>query len=187
MRGMLAARRRLRMDYASRWAGRAKRRSVLWMHMPSPLLNSLRSQVSAGGVIYRYKAGRQIEIALIAHRKGESWRLPKGRTEPGETLRETALREVYEETGLCAEIISELQPIEYCFWWQEEGQRIRYCKKVYFYLMRYLSGDISRHDLEVEDVRWFQIERARQIVAYRQEQEVIDLALQRMQTSRPRV
>jgi 8-oxo-dGTP pyrophosphatase MutT (NUDIX family) len=153
----------------------------------SPLIASLRSQVSAGGVIYRCRASRQIEVALIAHRKGESWRLPKGRTEPGETLRETALREVREETGLCAEIVSELQPIEYCFWWQEDGQRVRYCKRVYFYLMRYLSGDISGHDLEVEDVRWFQIERARQIVAYRQEQEVIDLARERILARHPRL
>ena len=114
MSGKLAAPRRSQFIHRELGAtGRLRRRSVLWMRPLSPLIASLRSQVSAGGVIYRCRASRQIEVALIAHRKGESWRLPKGRTEPGETLRETALREVREETGLCAEIVSELQPIEY--------------------------------------------------------------------------
>ena len=54
-------------------------------------------EVSAGGVIYR-KHGGAIEIALIHVR--HRWGLPKGHVEEGESISETAIREVREETGL---------------------------------------------------------------------------------------
>lgn len=49
---------------------------------------------AAGGVVYNTKK----EILLI-HRRG-FWDLPKGKEEKGETIKETAIREVEEETGL---------------------------------------------------------------------------------------
>ena len=54
---------------------------------------------SAGGVLFRIKPGHPLEICLIhLQRKGE-WLLPKGRKDRGESVEQTALREVYEETG----------------------------------------------------------------------------------------
>jgi len=139
-----------------------------------------RFQISAGGVVYRLTPNQDVEVVLIAHRKGESWRLPKGRIEAGETLHETALREVTEETGLTTEILEELRPIEYSFWWYRDKGRVRYHKKVYFYLMSFVEGDFALHDAEVADVRWMPISRATCLVAYRQEQEVLDLARERI-------
>jgi 8-oxo-dGTP pyrophosphatase MutT (NUDIX family) len=139
-----------------------------------------RFQVSAGGVIYRLDGEGQIEIVLIAHRSGEPWRLPKGRVEPGETLRAAARREVYEETGVQGEIREALGPIEYWFWWHADGERLRYHKRVYFFLMRPLEGDLTDHGHEVEEVRWFPVNEALALLTYREEQKVIKLARSRI-------
>jgi 8-oxo-dGTP pyrophosphatase MutT (NUDIX family) len=57
-----------------------------------------RRQISAGGIIYRRRAGR-IEIFFIKDPFGR-WTFPKGKQELGETLAQTAVREIQEETGL---------------------------------------------------------------------------------------
>ncbi len=61
-----------------------------------------RTAVSAGAIILREIAG-ELRIALAQHQNSISsntWVLPKGHVEAGETLEQAALREIYEETGL---------------------------------------------------------------------------------------
>jgi len=130
-------------------------------------------------VVCRRNPAGQLEVVLIATQGGERWGLPKGLVEKGESLEETALREVREETGLEAEILERLEPIEYWFWWDEDGQKVRYHKKVYFFLMAYRSGDVAQHDFEVEDVRWFPIDQAIERASYRTEREVLQQVKER--------
>jgi 8-oxo-dGTP pyrophosphatase MutT (NUDIX family) len=54
---------------------------------------------SCGAVVYRKYHGNT-EILLIRHIKSGYWSFPKGHVEEGETEEETAIREVFEETGL---------------------------------------------------------------------------------------
>ena len=59
-----------------------------------------RTATSAGAVILREIDG-QLKIALAQHAFAtNSWVLPKGHVEAGETIEQAALREIYEETGL---------------------------------------------------------------------------------------
>ena len=116
-----------------------------------------------------------MEIVLAARRtrRGElAWGLAKGQIEEGEDPAQTAIREVEEETGLRAEIEEDLGEISYFYVW--EGVRVR--KSVRFYLMRSTGGDVSRHDHEMEDVRWFPLEEALQKAAYTSEREVLEKA-----------
>lgn len=133
-----------------------------------------RFQISAGGVIYRKNERGETEVALIA--VGDRWTLPKGHVEKQEALMETALREVREETGLEAEIVTRLTPIEYWYWWEEEGKRVRYHKKVYYFLMAWRGGDISLHDAEVDAVAWVPIDEAIQRATHRTERLVLQEA-----------
>jgi 8-oxo-dGTP pyrophosphatase MutT (NUDIX family) len=59
----------------------------------------VRDRTSAGGVVIRRDAGGRILVALTGEPGMEGYILPKGGIESGETLLETARREVAEEAG----------------------------------------------------------------------------------------
>ncbi|MFN8639038.1 MAG: NUDIX domain-containing protein [Dehalococcoidia bacterium] len=77
----------------------------------------VREAVSAGGVVYRIRDGRG-EIVLVARPGTNLFALPKGTPEGGESLEETAVREVCEETGLEVEIVEPLVQIAYISSWR---------------------------------------------------------------------
>jgi len=137
----------------------------------------VRHQVSAGGVIVREKDGT-FEVALIGLRGGAVWGLPKGLVEAGEDPQATALREVREETGLVGQPLGKLGEIEY--WFFDKGERVRIHKTVHFYLLVYVEGNPQDHDFEVEEVRWYPIEEALRLMAYKNEREMVGRALQRL-------
>src|SRR2546421_3631080 len=111
-------------------------------------------EISSGGVVLREISGTW-HVALIEPQKESSatarvprkrskatLALPKGLVDPGETAPVTAIREVHEETGIVAEIISKLADIKYVYvrTWRD-GERV--FKIVSFYLLRYRSGEID--------------------------------------------
>lgn len=130
-------------------------------------------QISSGGVIFR-KNDASIEIALVAVKDGKVWCLPKGMVDKGEKPDETAVREVSEETGLKGRIIEKLGDINYWYYLKEEEARCR--KTVHFYLLEYKGGDISKHDWEVDNAAWFQIDDALKIASHKNEKEIIEKA-----------
>ena len=137
-----------------------------------------RSEVSAGGVVYRREDGG-VDLALAARRtrRGQlAWGLAKGAIEQGESDEQAAVREVLEETGLEAEVEADLGDIRYFYVW--EGVRVR--KRVHFFLMRATGGDVADHDSEMEDVRWFPLKGAIKRAAYKGEREVIERAVKRL-------
>jgi 8-oxo-dGTP pyrophosphatase MutT (NUDIX family) len=131
-------------------------------------------EVSAGGVVYR-RSDDGIEIVLASRRtrRGElAWGLAKGGIEDDESMEDAAVREVREETGLVAEIEASLGETRYFYVW--ENVRIR--KTVHFFLMRHTGGDIDDRDDEMEEIRWFPLERALKRAAYRGERDVLGRA-----------
>lgn len=141
-----------------------------------------RFEHSAGGVVYR-PAEPAPEIALASRRTlaGElAWGLPKGLVEQGERPEDTAVREVREETGLIAEIREPLGDISYWYVW--EGQRIR--KRVSFFLMEAVGGDVSEHDTEMEEIRWYPLAEVVGTAKYRTEKDVIRKATEALRAGR---
>jgi 8-oxo-dGTP pyrophosphatase MutT (NUDIX family) len=137
-----------------------------------------RSEVSAGGVVYR-REDDTIDLALAARRtrRGQlAWGLAKGAIEQGESDEQAAVREVLEETGLEAEVEADLGDIRYFYVW--DGVRVR--KRVHFFLMHATGGDVANHDSEMEDVRWFPLRTAMKRAAYKGEREVIERAAKRL-------
>lgn len=99
------------------------------------------------------------------------WSLAKGTPDKGETIEETAIREVQEETGLDVEVQSSIGSINY--WFTDREGSVRYHKTVHFYLMAAVGGDTSRHDPEFDVVQWFPFDEALKTVAYPNEADVL--------------
>lgn len=134
-----------------------------------------RLEVSAGGVIYR-DGGAAPEVCLIQTQGGSAWQLPKGLIEEGEPPEDAARREVAEETGLRGEIVRKLERIEYWYVWSGDEEPVRVHKFVHFYLLRYLDGETTDHDDEVDDARWFPLREARDVLSFEGERNVLALA-----------
>jgi 8-oxo-dGTP pyrophosphatase MutT (NUDIX family) len=129
-------------------------------------------EVSAGGVVYRPTDDGAIEVVLASRRtrRGQlAWGLAKGGIEAGESKEEAAIREVREETGLTADIEADLGDTKYMYVWDE----IRIRKTVHFFLMRHTGGDVDDRDDEMEEIRWFPLERAIKRAAYRGERDML--------------
>lgn len=71
-----------------------------FVHNRRPAISEVVREPTAGGVIFRRdKTTKQLEILLIQDAKNR-WTIPKGHIEEGETSKQTAEREIREETGL---------------------------------------------------------------------------------------
>lgn len=133
---------------------------------------------SAGGVVVR---DDQMIVIVPARKGGHSERLalPKGHLDGNETELQAAVREVREETGVEAEPIGKLGEIEYTF--DRAGHPVD--KRVVFYLLRYLSGELS-HDHEIEAVHWMPLGEAIHALTHAGEREMVRRALSRLQAER---
>jgi 8-oxo-dGTP pyrophosphatase MutT (NUDIX family) len=145
-----------------------------WAVMADVETSRVETLVSSGGVVFRKIDGR-LETVLCGRSDPVRWSLAKGTPDPGETLEETALREVREETGLEVELNAPLGSIEY--WFADRDNDVRYHKTVHFYLMSPVGGHIDQHDPEFDVVQWFEIDEALSSMAYGNEAGVLRRAV----------
>jgi 8-oxo-dGTP pyrophosphatase MutT (NUDIX family) len=155
-------------------------------------------ETSAGGVVVRDTAEGWL-VAVIEpqreapvsdkSRKRSAQKvllaLPKGWVDPGEKPEQTAIREVFEETGLVARQIGKLADIKYVYvrtW----GDKERVFKIVSFYLLRYESGEIDAISpemrVEVKRALWIPLQDAARKLAYRGERDVVRRAQDYLKT-----
>jgi 8-oxo-dGTP pyrophosphatase MutT (NUDIX family) len=127
--------------------------------------------VSAGGVVFR-QTPEGVEVALVGRITPQRWALAKGAPHRDEPMEQAALREVEEETGLQARVITPLGEVEY--WFVLRG--VRHHTTVYFYLMEATGGDVSLHDHEYDLVEWFPIRRALEVMSYPNEARLVEKA-----------
>ena len=133
---------------------------------------------SAGGIVVRFQDAVPQFVAGRRRRErdGAAWTLPKGTPISGETLEQTAVREVGEETGLKVRIVSSLDAIKYTF--VQRGTRIH--KTVHYFLMEPIGGSLEDHDHEFEEVRWISFQDAPALLSFETERSLVGLAAGRL-------
>ncbi|MCL6575905.1 NUDIX hydrolase [Kyrpidia sp.] len=112
-------------------------------------------EMAAGGVVVRQKGGAW-EILIIDDRFGHV-SLPKGHQDPGETLEQTALREIEEETGVQGEILGAIGTVRYPYT-RPDGQSGE--KEVQYYLVKARSEVIRPQQEEIAGARWVEAQEA---------------------------
>ena len=154
-------------------------------------------EFSAGGVVLRKMRGRWFLAVIEPHmtRPKKSGKpsnsprktatalvaLPKGAIDEGEKPQQTALREVSEETGVQANLVTKLADVKY-YYVRNWGDRARVFKIVSFYLLLYRSGRLGNiapeMRIEVQRAFWLPLENAPTVLSYQGEREVVQRALQ---------
>jgi 8-oxo-dGTP pyrophosphatase MutT (NUDIX family) len=137
-----------------------------------------RNEHSSGGAVIAMRDGTA-HVALIATRNMTRWGLPKGAVTDGETSEAAALREVREETGLEARIVKPLDTIEYFF---RAGDTLIQ-KRVDFYLMEYVAGELEPQLSEVDAVEWVELSASLQRASFDSERKLLQMALQELGVS----
>lgn len=132
------------------------------------------SDVSSGGVITRLQS-EGLEVVLVGRARPARWSIPKGTPLPNETLEQTAIREVREETGLWVRILERLGHITY--WFSTRG--VRHHKTVHFYLLEAISGRLEDHDWENDFVAWLPEDVALRRMSFPSEIAIVQRAVER--------
>lgn len=128
-------------------------------------------EVSSGGVVV---FGNTI---LLLKKYNGDWVLPKGRLEKDESISMAALREVFEESGVKAEILEYIGEINYRYKNLRRNETV--FKTVHWYLMK--SGSmycIPQRKEGFVDARFVHIEKARGLLKYPDERKIISKGIE---------
>ncbi|MEV6624695.1 NUDIX hydrolase [Amycolatopsis sp. NPDC051106] len=131
-------------------------------------------ETSAGGLVVDAEREQAVLIGRLDRHGRLLWSLPKGHIEDGETVEQTAVREVKEETGISARVLQPLGTIDY--WFVAEKRRIH--KTVHHFLLESLGGELSDEDVEVTEVAWVPLAELETKLAYSDERKLVRKASQ---------
>lgn len=110
---------------------------------------------------------------VVVHRpRYDDWSFPKGGPSGGESVEQTALREVREETGVCCRITRKLEPVDY---WYPSRKGNSKEKRVHYFLMETdatLPDDLRGDGEEVDRVEWLDSHEALARLSYEADREV---------------
>ena len=108
---------------------------------------------------------------LLVEQTAGHWGLPKGHVEENETEKETAIREVKEETNLDVEIISDKRFVE--AYMTDRGTY----KEVVYFLAKKIGGEIKNQEEEVKSIEWLSVEEAIEKISFDNMKELLKKAL----------
>lgn len=126
-------------------------------------------EVTSGAVVYRHNAGELEYLLLESQNKGHFWGFPKGHVEGDETLKQTAEREIREETQLVLPIDTSFHV--YTEYDLPNGNR----KQMTLYTAELTQKeDIKLQAEEIKNSGWFDYATARQQLTYDNLKELLD-------------
>lgn len=147
-----------------------------------PAISEVVREPTAGGIVYRLKGKeRSVEILLIADSKGR-WTIPKGHIEEGETPRQTAEREIQEETGLVRmKSLDWLGKIN--FRYRRTNTLVLMTTEIFLVEARGNTDKIVPQEW-MTGIKWFSAKEALDKIEYEDIGKLILLALKKIRTNR---
>ncbi len=119
-------------------------------------------------------------ILLLRRADERIWGLPKGTVESGETLEETAVREVREETGLQVRVLRPLTEIRYRFYSPRDDANVE--KRVVYFLAERVGGRL-KPEPGFDDPRWFPRAEALRRLHFENDRNVVRRAFEALETA----
>lgn len=140
-------------------------------------------QVSAGGIVYKKTTHYELHPTpylwlICQHSQHHGWVFPKGfvgDVDKNETNEKAALREVEEEGGVKAKIITN-KPIITNYQYEWKGSLFK--KTVYYFLMEYVAGDPKNHDWEMSDAKFASEDEVKKTLTYSSDKVAFEKILQ---------
>jgi 8-oxo-dGTP pyrophosphatase MutT (NUDIX family) len=138
--------------------------------------------LAAGALCWRLVDGKA--HVLLVHRGDRAdVSLPKGKVDPGETLPQTAVREIAEETGLSIALGAPLGTVEYTL---PNGR-----DKVVYYWSSEISAEAAenstfRSTSEITRVEWVALDKVRKRLSYAHDIDIVDRFEERLTAGRAR-
>jgi 8-oxo-dGTP pyrophosphatase MutT (NUDIX family) len=124
---------------------------------------------SCGALVF-YKNGECIEILILKHRLGGHWSFPKGHVERNETERQTARREVFEETGIKITILEKFR--EMVSYSPKPG-----VDKDVVYFIASAVDKVTRMQIEeVSEIKWVELSAAHEFLTYYNDKQLLKSA-----------
>lgn len=114
---------------------------------------------AAGGVVWRCTDDATVEVVLIHRPRYHDWTFPKGKRDPGETDKQCAVREVFEETGLIVKLGDELAGTGYI---DRKGRP----KQVRYWTMTVVDAVAFEPGDEVDEVVWVPVAQVKGLLTY---------------------
>lgn len=131
----------------------------------------MKQEISSGGIIV---FGNTI---LLLRKYNGDWVLPKGKVEDDESVKQAAIREVYEEAGVKAKVEEYVGKINYTFKNSRNREEL-VMKTVHWYLMSTKNMNASPQKEEgFIEAKFVHIDRAEDLLKYDDEKEIIREAI----------
>ena len=155
-----------------------KLRQVVFRKKPE--IKEIVREPTAGGIVFRMTPDQKdIEILLIQDSKNR-WTIPKGHIEPGETAKQTAVREIGEESGLKnVGVLSWLGKIHFKYRRME--------KLVLMTTQVYLVQSLDKNEHPTKEkwmngIRWFSFSEALDAIEYADIEKLMLIAKKRIRS-----
>ncbi len=117
---------------------------------------------SAGGVVLNQK-----NQVVVVNQNRDSWSLPKGHIDPGETALQAATREIREETGLTRlTLVRELGTYERTRIAPGGGEETGELKSITMFLFRTDETDLAPEDPDNPEARWLPVHEVASLLTH---------------------
>ena len=124
---------------------------------------------SCGALVF-LREGDKVDFLILKHRLGGHWSFPKGHVEQGESERQTALREIKEETGLDVRLMEGFrQKVSY-------SPRPGVSKDVVYFLASAPDSNTTMQEEEVREIRWIDESKCQEYLTYQNDRLLLSAA-----------